>query len=54
MGETRNADILVGTPEGKRPLGRYEHRSEGDIKMDIIDTKWESVDWIHLAEDREQ
>jgi len=40
-------------PEGKGPLGRPRHRWE-DIRMDFGETGWESVEWIHLAQDREQ
>jgi hypothetical protein len=48
----RNAyKILVGKPEGKRPLGRSRHRREDDIKMDLRKIGWESVDWVHLAQD---
>jgi hypothetical protein len=46
-GEKRNAyRLLVGKPEGKRPLGRPRHRSVGNIKMDL---GWEGVSWISLA-----
>jgi hypothetical protein len=41
--------ILVGKPEGKRPLGRHRHRCEDNIKMDIKDIGWEFVDWIHMS-----
>jgi hypothetical protein len=45
----RNAhNILVGKPEGKRPLGRLRCR------MDLRETECEDVDWIHLAQDRDQ
>jgi hypothetical protein len=40
---------LVGNPEVKRTLGRRRRRWEGNIKMDLTD-----VDWIHLAQDRDQ
>jgi hypothetical protein len=50
----RNAyRILIGKPEGKRPLGRPSRRWE-DIRMDLREIGWEGVDWIHLAEDRGQ
>jgi hypothetical protein len=52
MGETRNAyRILVGKPEGKRPLGRPRRRWVDNIKMDLRETRW---DWIDLAQDRDQ
>jgi hypothetical protein len=55
MGGMRNAyDILVGKPEGKRPLGRPRHRWEDNIRMNLREIGWEGVDWIHLAQDRDQ
>jgi hypothetical protein len=46
----RNAyNILVGKPEGKRPLGRPRHRWEGYIRIDLRELGWEGVDWIRLA-----
>jgi hypothetical protein len=54
MGGRRNAyNILVGKPEGKRPLGSPRHRWE-DIRMDLREIGWESVDWTHLTQDRDQ
>jgi hypothetical protein len=50
MGEKRNMyRLLVGKPEGKRPLARPRHRWMDNIKMD-----WGSVDWIGLAQDRDK
>jgi hypothetical protein len=46
--------ILVGKPEGKRPLGRYGHRWKDNIRMNLKETGWEGVDWIHLGQDRDQ
>jgi hypothetical protein len=43
--------ILVGTPEGERPLGRPERRREVNIKMYLRETVWDSMDWIDLAQD---
>jgi len=45
---------LVRKPEGKRPLGRPRRRWEDNIKMDLREIGWEDVDWIHLAQDRDQ
>jgi hypothetical protein len=46
--------ISVRKPEGKRPLGRPRHKWEDNIRMDRTEMGWEGVDWIHLAEDRNQ
>jgi hypothetical protein len=55
MGEMRNAyNVLVGKPEGKRLFGRLGRRWEDGIRMDLRETGWEVVDWIHLAPDRDQ
>jgi hypothetical protein len=55
MGETRNAyGILVGKPEGKRPLGRPRRRWVDNIKTDLSEIGWDGVDWIELAQDRDQ
>jgi hypothetical protein len=51
----RNAyKILVGKPEGKRSHGRPTCRWENNIRMDLRETGWESVDWIHLAQEMDQ
>jgi hypothetical protein len=53
MGEKRNAyRLLVGKPEGKRPLGRSRHRRLDNIRMDLREVGWGDVDWIDLAQDR--
>jgi hypothetical protein len=44
---------LVGKPEGWRPLGRLSHRWEDNIKTDLREVEWGSVDWIDLAQDRD-
>jgi hypothetical protein len=54
MVEIRNAyKIFVGKSEGKRPFGTHRNRWE-DIRMDLRETVWERVEWIHLAQDRDQ
>jgi hypothetical protein len=55
MGETRNAcRILAGKPEGKRSLGRPRRRWVDNIKLDLGEIGWDGVDWIELAQDRDQ
>jgi hypothetical protein len=55
MGERTIAyRILVGKPEEKRPLGRPKRRWVENIKMDIREIVWNCVDWIDLAQDRDQ
>jgi hypothetical protein len=46
--------ILVGKPEGKRPLGRSRRRWEDDIRMDFKEIRWEGIVWMHLAQDRDR
>jgi hypothetical protein len=53
MGVKRNAyGLLVGKPEGKRPLGR-PRRGWVDIEMDLLETGWCGMDWIGLTKDRD-
>jgi glucose dehydrogenase len=55
MGEKTNAyRILVGKPEGKKPLGRSRHKWVDNIKMNLKETGWGSMDRIDLAQDRDQ
>jgi hypothetical protein len=55
MGEKSNAyRILVGKPEGKRPLGSIRRMWENNIKIDLRETGWDDMDWISLAQDRDQ
>jgi hypothetical protein len=55
MVEKKNAyRILVGKPEGKRPLGRPRRRWEDNIKMDLREIGWDGMDWIDLTQDRDQ
>jgi hypothetical protein len=53
MGEKRNAyRVLVGKPEGKRPLGRPRRRWVDNIRLNLGGMGWGDVDWIGLAQDR--
>jgi hypothetical protein len=53
MGEKRNMyRLLVGKPEGKRPLGRPRRRWADNVRMDLEEVGWGDVDWIGLAKDR--
>jgi len=46
--------VLVGKPEGKRPLGRSSHRWEDNIKMDLQELGCGGMDWINLSQDRDR
>jgi hypothetical protein len=53
MEEKRNAyRLLAGKPEGKRPLGRPRRRWVDNIRTDLGEVRWDDVDWIGLAQDR--
>jgi hypothetical protein len=55
MGENRNAyRLLVGKPEGKRPLERPRRRWVDNTRMDLGVVGWSYVDWIVLAKDRDR
>jgi hypothetical protein len=54
MGEKRGVyRVLVGKPEGKRPLGRPRRRWEDNIRMDLQEVGCGGIDWIGLVEDRD-
>jgi hypothetical protein len=44
--------LLVGKPEGRRPLGRPRRRWLDNIRMDFVEVEWGDVDWIGLPQDR--
>jgi hypothetical protein len=46
--------VLVGKPEGKRPLGRPRHRREDNIRMNLKEVGCGGMDWIGLAQDRDR
>jgi hypothetical protein len=55
MGEGIGAyRILVGRPEGRRPLGRPRRRWKDNIKMDLQEVGWGGMDWIDMAQDRDR
>jgi hypothetical protein len=55
MGEKTNAcSVLVGKPEGKMPLGRPRRRWVDNIKMGLREIGWDGVDWIDMAQGRNQ
>ena len=55
MGESRDVyRVLVGKPEGKRPLGRARHRWEDTIKTDLEEVGCGGMDWFDLAQDRDR
>jgi hypothetical protein len=55
MGEERGVyRILVGKPEGKRPLGRRRHRWEDNIRIDLQEVGCWGMDWIGLTQDRDR
>ena len=55
MGEEKGVyRVLVGKPEGRRPLGRPRRRWVGNIGMDLQEVGCEYMDWIMLAQDRDR
>jgi hypothetical protein len=55
MGEERNVyRVLMGKPEGKRPLGRPRRRWEDGIRQELREIGWGSVDCIQLAQNRDR
>jgi hypothetical protein len=55
MGEERNVyKVLMGKPEGKKPLERPGRRWEYRIRMDLREIGWGNVEWIQLAQDRDR
>jgi hypothetical protein len=55
MGEKRKVyKVLVGNPEGKRPLGRPRRRCEDGIRMDLREIGLGGVDWVRLSQDRDR
>jgi hypothetical protein len=55
MGERRGMySVLVGKPEGKRPLGRSRRRWDDNIKMDLQEVECGGMDWIDVAQDRDR
>ena len=54
-GESRGAcRVVVGKPEGRRPLERPKSRWEDNIKMDLREVVWGDTDWIDLAQNRDR
>jgi hypothetical protein len=55
MGENRGVhSVLVGKPEGKRPLGKPTRRWKDNIKMDLQEIGWGRADWMEVAQDRDR
>jgi hypothetical protein len=46
--------VLVVKTKGKRPLGKPVHGLEGNLKTDLKEIRWEDMDWIYLAEDKDK
>jgi hypothetical protein len=55
MGKKRNVcRILMGKLEGKRPLGKPRRKWKDNIRIDLRQVGWDVMDWIDLAQDRDQ
>jgi len=55
IGDIRNTyKILVGKPEGRRPFGRPRRRMEAKVRLDLREAGGDPVNWIHLAQDKDQ
>jgi hypothetical protein len=54
MEELNAYRILVGKPEGKRPLGRPRRRWVDNIEIELREIGWDGMDWIDLAQHRDQ
>jgi hypothetical protein len=55
MGKRRDVyRVLVGKPDGKRPVGRPRRRWEGNVKMDLQGVGFGVMDWMDLAQDRDR
>jgi hypothetical protein len=55
IGEKRNTyRLLVGKPEGRRPLGRRRRSWLNNIRMDLVEVGWGDVNWIGLAQDTDR
>lgn len=53
-GKTNTYKILVGMPEGKKPVGNPKHRWRNNIKVDLKELGWWGIDWIKLTVDRDK
>jgi hypothetical protein len=54
LAKTNEYKLMVGEPEGKKPLGRPRRKWVGNIKMDLEEIVWGAMDWIDLYQDRNQ
>jgi hypothetical protein len=54
MGEKNAYRLLVGKPEGSRPLGRPRRWWLDNIRMDLVEVRWDDVDWIGMTQDRKR
>jgi hypothetical protein len=52
--EEKYGDFCVGKPYGEKPLGRFKGGFEGNIIINLNETRREGMDWIHLAHDRDK